>query len=389
VKHSYLYLHVTNLTSFFLFSHVRIGTLFGKAVVLEAPPDWWYQQHPEWPKSVNFYLWHGISTSTRRTYSTGQKQFLDFARLHGLYNSDGSIIPASQSAFMQWIASLAGRVQPKTVKAYLTAVRSLHTDCDIPFTACDSPIVNRLIRGIKAYHGEHDRQPVQPIILPILVSLLAQLKPGVSPGHTVIYAACCLAYSGLLRCGEFTTGKGSHNPSLKLSRQHVQFLPSFKNPTHILLTLPASKTDPFRKGITITIAAVPSRPTCPVSALKALFLELPDRAPTAPLFEEVDGKPLSYKFFVNSIRTALELAGLNPKNYAGHSFRRGAASSAAAAGYSDYEIQLLGRWRSDAYKLYIETNHQRILHLSSLLHMDQTQYVPFEPPSLRNFTPLA
>jgi integrase len=169
----------------------------------------------------------------------------------------------------------------------------------------------------------------------------------------------------------------------------VQFLPSFENPTHVILTLPASKTDPFRKGISITIAAAPGRPSCPVTALKNLFTEIPNRLPTAPLFENPDGKPLSYTSFITAIRSALESAGLNPKLYAGHSFRRGAATEAAAAGYSDYEIQLLGRWRSDAYKLYIETSLSRILHLSSLLHMDHPHSIPFEPPALRDFTAMA
>lgn len=289
---------------------------------------------------------------------------------------------------MSWVASLASRVQPKTIKAYLTHVRSLHVDSDIPFTACESPVVGRLIRGIKVYHGEKDRKPVQPITLPVLTALLEQLKPGVVAGHTDIYAACCVAYGGLLRSGEFTAGKGK-NTNLGITRQHIQFLPNFEHPTHIILTLPASKTDPFRKGVTITIAAAPGKPTCPVAALKRLYTEFPDRAPTSSLFENPDGKPLSYSHFVASIRTALESAGLNPKLYAGHSFRRGAASAAAAAGYSDYEIQLLGRWRSDAYKLYIETNPQRILHLSSLLHMAHPHLIPFEPPALRDYAVLA
>lgn len=306
-----------------------------------------------------------------------------------MYNPDGSILPASQAAIMSWVAHLAGRVQPKTIKAYLTAVRSLHTDADIPFTACESPVVARLIRGIKIYHGEKDRKPVQPITLPILTALLAHLRPGDVAGHTSIYAACCVAYGGLLRSGEFTTAKGKHNANLHLSRQHVQFLPSFESPTHVILTLPASKTDPFRKGISITISAAPGRSTCPVAALKRVWLENPNRSPTAPLFEDPDGKALSYTHFIASIRTALELAGYNPSLYAGHSFRRGAASAAAAAGYSDYEIQLLGRWRSDAYKLYIETSPQRILHLSFLLHMDHPQLVPFKPPALRDYTSLA
>ena len=43
---------------------------------------------------------------------------------------------------------------------------------------------------------------------------------------------------------------------------------------------------------------------------------------------------------------------MDPLLYSGHSFQRGAASAAAAAvGYTEHEMQLFGRWRSDAYKL--------------------------------------
>ncbi|KNZ71542.1 Integrase/recombinase xerD like protein, partial [Termitomyces sp. J132] len=334
-------------------------------------------------------LWHGLTASTRKTYSTGQRQFIQFAQLHNLYNGDGSIIPASQPAILSWVASLGGWVQPKTIKSYLTAVRSLHTDAGLPFEAIDSPLVQRLICGIKRYHGEKERRPVQPVTLSVLTALLAQLRPSVTPGHTVIYAACCLAYSGLLRSGEFTTGKGGKfNPSLNLSRDCVTFQPNFANPTHARITLPASKTDPFCRGVTVTVAAAPGRPTCPVAALKAMFTELP-REHDAPLFEQPDGKPLSYSYFVRSIRDALALASLNPNAFAGHSFRRGAASEAAATGYSDYKIQLLRRWRSDTYKLYVENDTNRILQLSFLLHLAHTQITPFEPPALRGFTALA
>ncbi|KAJ3534181.1 hypothetical protein NMY22_g7033 [Coprinellus aureogranulatus] len=237
------------------------------------------RNHSHLPKTVALYIWHGLASSTRKTYSTGQRRFIKYVQLHNLYNPDGSILPASQHAVMCWVASMGVEVQPKTIKAYLTAVRSLHVDADLPFTACESPIVGRLIRGIKIYHGERNRKPVQPITLPVLTALLGQLKPGVTPGHTSIYAACCVAYGGFLRSGEFTSGKNK-SASLGLKRQHVQFLPSFEKPTHLILTLPASKTDPFRKGVSVRIAAAPGKPTCPVAALKTHFLETPDRAPT-------------------------------------------------------------------------------------------------------------
>ncbi|KZP17754.1 hypothetical protein FIBSPDRAFT_1046642 [Athelia psychrophila] len=154
-------------------------------------------------------------------------------------------------------------------------------------------------------------------------------------------------------------------------------------------TLPASKTDPFRKGVSITVAAAPGICSCPVTALKLLFERAPRAAGEIPLFENLDGTVLHRGTFIATIRKALLAAGYDAALYAGHSFRRGAASSAAAAGFSDYEIQLLGRWRSDAYKLYIDADPARIIRLSSLLHWVHPQSAPYEPPVLHGSPLLA
>ena len=107
--------------------------------------------------------------------------------------------------------------------------------------------------------------------------------------------------------------------------------------------------------------------TCAVLALQCLFLNDPHHTANSPLFMDGAGSPLSWKSFLSLLKHQLAEIGLNQSLYAGHSFHRGAATSAAAVGYSDYEIQLLGRWCSNAYKLYIDVPTTHVLHLSSLL----------------------
>ena len=292
---------------------------------------------------------------------------------------------------MEWAASLGIRgLQPKTIKSYLSSVRSLHVDSDLPFTVCEAPVVQRLLRGIKRFHGERDRNPKLPITLDILRKLCMQLSESQAAFDHTMKAAMSLAFAGFLRCGEFTIGKNTaFNPSVHLTRSSVKFLPDMATATSILLSLPASKTDPFRKGVTILIAAAPGIITCPVAALRQIFHGDPG-TPSCPLFSGLEaGSALSRDLFIAKLKSLLLSLGYDSSKYSGHSFRRGAATSAAVAGYADHEIQQLGRWRSDAYKLYVDIPRDRILHLSTRLHWAEAEphAQPFEPPALP-FPPL-
>ena len=55
------------------------------------------------------------------------------------------------------------------------------------------------------------------------------------------------------------------------------------------------------------------------------------------------------------LTSLLSLVGLNSELYNGHSFRIGAATQAGTARIEDHLIQTLGRWSSDCYKRYIQT----------------------------------
>jgi hypothetical protein len=87
-------------------------------------------------------------------------------------------------------------------------------------------------------------------------------------------AAFCLAFSAFIRIGEFTWSQwDSQSFLLHLSRGSVHFVPD-----GVLLQLPTSKTDPFRKGVSIPWSQS-SEATCSVSALQLLFHRYPKPIP--------------------------------------------------------------------------------------------------------------
>jgi hypothetical protein len=163
--------------------------------------------------------------------------------------------------------------------------------------------------------------------------------------------------------GEFTWSSWDHQSAVqRLSRGSVQFVHN-----GVLLQLPASKSDPFRKGVSIPLS--PSGDSiCPVAALHNLFDRYPKPA-SAPLFCRLCG-PFDRAWALRKVSQALLFAGINPTGFTGHSFRRGAANSALKAGIARTDIMKMGRWKSDSIDRYFSVagNNALLFSLSKQLH---------------------
>ena len=74
---------------------------------------------------------------------------------------------------------------------------------------------------------------------------------------------------------------------------------------------------------------------------------------TGLLFHYCNQSLLSKNRFTSSFRDILTRSGIDSSQYSSHSFRIGAASTAAANGVEDSVIQTLGRWKSSACLVYM------------------------------------
>ena len=141
---------------------------------------------------------------------------------------------------------------------------------------------------------------------------------------------------------------------------------SASNPTALKINLKSSKTDPFRKGVTVVIGCTYSPSgLCAVVANMAYMVA---RGPShGAYFTYGDGKVLTRDRFVGDVRSALARAGVDASLYSGHSFRIGAATTAAAQGIPDSLIKTMGRWESLAYTLYIRTPKEQLQNVAKAL----------------------
>ena len=96
---------------------------------------------------------------------------------------------------------------------------------------------------------------------------------------------------------------------------------------------------------------------------------VPGRAWKLPRPALIDShqRPLTKSKFVTRIRSILDELGYPSQQFAGHSFRIGAATAAAQAGIEDSTIQALGRWHSSAFLTYIRTPRDQLTAITALL----------------------
>ena len=249
---------------------------------------------------------------------------------------------------MLFTANLSQKIKASSNKVYLSGVRSLHIE-----QGYNNPLENcfrleRVQRGIKRCQGTGTRQR-----LPITISILRKLYQILNfndYADALFWAACLTGFFGFLRCGEFTT-KASHvdiNTSLSLADLQVH---KHLNPSVMLINIKPSKTDQFRRGHLLRIGASGTH----ICAVRALMNYLHHRGDSpGPLFLLQNGHPLSRTTFCTWLSEAMTRIG-ETGQYLGHSFRIGAATTAAAVGIPDHLIKTLGRRISDAYQLYIRT----------------------------------
>ena len=315
-------------------------------------------------ESVSFYLERSLAPATLRSYTSGQRRYMAFCTAANLQP-----LPLVEQTLCMFVAQLAREgLAHQTIKAYLSAVRHFviiagHSD---PFKGDPFPLLQYVLRGIKRSPSQAPRQPRMPIT-PVILRILKQQWSTEVPNnqdYIMLWAACCMGFFGFMRAGEFTiTHTNGFDPAASLGVGDIA-VDSHHNPSSIQVSLKQSKTDPFRKGVSIYLGRTQAD-LCPVTAVLAYVAIRPSVG--GPLFVFKDGGYLTREKLVSHLRRALGSAGICTQGYSGHSFRIGAATTAALVGVEDSVVKMLGRWESSAYQRYLRTPRDRLAAISARL----------------------
>ena len=284
-----------------------------------------------------------LAQSTWSSYRNAVNGFIKFRMSFDL----GSNWPAKLSDIVAYVAylSIIGRAY-SSISLHLSAIAFVHKLNNWP-DPTTTFIITKLKEGCRRSNLSSDnRRPITSVLLSRLISILSAICK--SSFETMLFRSVfLLAYFGFLRVSEYACVSKKSDTSRVLNLCDISFLGS--NQVSILIRY--SKTDQGGSSITIMLHENQFKDLCPVQALKDYLSIRP--SVQGPLFVHFDTEPLT-KAQVNKIlKKGVETLGLPAEDYSSHSFRIGAATSAAIQGVSGDMIKLMGRWTSNAVNSYI------------------------------------
>jgi hypothetical protein len=305
-----------------------------------------------------------IEDSTERSYSTGLAAYELFC--------DNFDVPLDARfpptvgyllAFVTYIKDRRG-ILASTARSYVTAVRSICTDMALDVSAFDDPALLRLFKGMKRHEAEEriacDDEPAPPRV-PITVDYLPSMLAGAKSKAARMAAAASVAgVVGLFRGGEITLKSTDKYPLVR--RRDVAIIRGFG----VRIRLRKSKTDYFRRGVTVNLASNGSV-ICPLHWILLAMDLASDKSLDAALFQELDGSPLKRDTLLKWVRKAAIRAGLPASRVGTHSLRSGGATTLARLGYEDSTIQTLGRWAPQSYQRYVHLSDGDFVAISAAM----------------------
>ena len=293
---------------------------------------------------VQHLLQASLAPGSWNVYDNCISKFSQFRFQHDLLESWP--VPIQHILLFIAFLSLHG-FAPSTISTHISAIAFIHklngwSDLNNSF------IISKVKEGCRRINNREDSR--LPITFSMLTQLIQKLRPLCNSfDFTLFRASFLLAFFCFLRISEYA-GRSRYADTSRVLQVDDIRCPDQNCPS-LLVRLRVSKTDQRGRSVTLKVAPLSGSSICPVKAMIDYLAIRPGGV--GPLFIHYDSSPLTSCQVNRKIRSCIDLMGMRSQFYSSHSFRIGAATSAALSGLSDNTIKTLGRWRSSAFELYI------------------------------------
>jgi len=285
---------------------------------------------------IQSYVDGRVTTGTSKHYRKIVRRYVECCRHYNI-----TPFPLSEDSLCTFVTINTGTCNANTLANYLSAIGDYAKLNGFEYNLIrESFKVKALMRGIRMQHPWKISRKS-----PLTLKHLEKIFPlcNLSNREELVFWAMCMssAFFGLLRLGEITDNADTR----KILRiRHLTI-----NQSSAEIFLPASKTDQFFNGDRVTY--LPRQGVlCPLTTLSAL--KTATSALDDPLFPDASGAPMTRGRFMAMFRRFFG----NDTSLSGHSFRCGGATWLASQGYSSLDIQRIGRWSSEAFKIYLRSH---------------------------------
>jgi len=265
------------------------------------------------------------ATNTLRAYKSDFKDFAAFCSKH-----EFNPLPTEPKIVSLYLTHLSKQSKISTLKRRLVSISMIHK-LKGHYLDTKHPIIIENFMGIKRVKGsiQKGKKPILINQLKSIINVIDQQKI-----HEIKKARdkslILVGFGGGFRRSELIT----------IDHEDLEFVPE-----GVKITIKRSKTDQFGEGMVKGLPYFSNENYCPVINLKK-WLEL-SNITSGPVFRRfAKGSTLTnYRLTDQSvvliIKDYLNLAGIENKNYSGHSLRSGFATVAAESGADERSIMAM------------------------------------------------
>ncbi len=258
------------------------------------------------------------SANTIRAYRGAMQDFTRFCQEQSV-----SPLPASPETVIMYLAFIEQQ-SISTIQQKLAAIAEAHRMAHLPDPTVDED-VRTVMDGLRRTLGSAPHKKT-PLLREDLASVIGSLPNDLRGKRD--RALLLVGFAGAFRESELVA----------LRVEDIEF-----SRTGLIVTVRKSKTDQTGQGLAKVIPVLQNKTLCPVTALKVWLREA--KITRGPLFRKVDQWNHVHKTALTPqsvalvVKKAAQLAGLDPKKFAGHSLRSGFVTTAYAASVPEWSIQ--------------------------------------------------
>ncbi len=266
--------------------------------------------------------------STRRAYRSDWKHFEAWCQTRDLPS-----LPSEPETVALYITALAANHKPASLQRKLTSITKAHQAGGFSSPASmQHAVVSETMKGIRRTLGT-----AQPGKEPLLTADILRMLDSLDDGLLGVRdrALLLVGFAGGLRRSELTA----------LDVEDIR-----ETNDGLVIRLRRSKTDPEGQGTAVALPYGSTAANCPVRCYRAWIAAA--ALTHGPAFRRVDrhggigpGR-LNPGSIARIVKRAVQAAGFDPANFAGHSLRAGFATQAFLNGAPEVSIMRQTRHRS-------------------------------------------